>query len=173
LGKENIEIRNEGAHTLTLNENSIDAIWSFGAMHHVFDKTTSFKNFHKALKGGGRLVIGDVFSGTTLAQHFDDRVAKFCVTGHEVAFWSRGYADSLCFLNGFEKPAFYDFNASWVFDKKEDIGDFLYKLHAMTKTTPGECLNGAEEILGVKEKNGKFYLNWTMTMIITKKRSLN
>lgn len=170
LGRKNIEIRNEGADTLTIQENSVDAIWSFGAMHHVFNKTASFKNFFNVLKQGGRVVIGDVFSGSDLARHFDDRVAKFCATGHEVSFWSREYAESLCFLNGFEKPEFFDFNAMWVFDTKKDIGVFLYKLHAMTKTTPEECLQGAEEILGVTEKEGKYYLSWPMTMIVVKKK---
>jgi len=170
LGRINIEIKNEGADTLSLEPQSIDAIWSFGAMHHVFNKTASFKNFSNCLKSGGRLVIGDVFSGSALAKHFDDRVAKYCATGHEVAFWSREYAESLCFNNGFEKPNFYDFNAQWVFDSKEDVGKFLYKLHAMIKTTPEECLNGAEEILGVVEENSKFYLNWPMTIIVTRKK---
>ncbi|MEK7135990.1 MAG: class I SAM-dependent methyltransferase [Patescibacteria group bacterium] len=169
LNRSNIEIRTEGTDTLILDENSVGAIWSFGAMHHVFNKTTSFKNFFRCLKSGGRIVISDVFSGSTLAKHFDDRVAKFCATGHEVVFWSREYAESLCFLTGFGKPEFHDFNAKWVFNKKEDIGVFLYKLHAMTKTTEEECLSGAEKILGIAEEGGKFYLNWPMTMMIIKK----
>lgn len=170
LKRSNIEIRSEGADTLTIENSSIDAIWSFGAMHHVFNKTASFKNFYNCLKDGGRVVIGDVFSGSDLARHFDVQVAKYSTTGHEVAFWSREYAESLCILNGLEKPTFYDFNASWAFDKREDVGVFLYKLHATTKTTVEECLRGAEEFLGIVEKEGKFYLNWPMTMIVTKKK---
>lgn len=115
------------------------------------------------------MIIGDVFAGSKLAQHFDDKVAKYCVTGHEVSFLSREYTESLCQLVGFQKPEFFDFDARWEFERKEDIGNFLYKLHAMTKTTPEECLHGAEEILGVSEKEGKFYLSWPMTMVIIKK----
>ncbi|MEI6238092.1 MAG: class I SAM-dependent methyltransferase [bacterium] len=170
LKRNNIDIRNVGADTFLPDMSSVDAVWSFGAMHHVFNKTLSFKNFSKYLKKGGRLIIGDVFSDSDLARHFDDRVAKYCSTGHEVAFWSREYAESLCFLNDFEKPEFYDFNSNWVFDKKEDIGLFLYKLHAMTKTNPEECLAGAEKMLGIRKDDEKYYLNWPMTMIITKKK---
>ena len=114
-------------------------------------------------------LVGDVFVGSTLAQHFDDKVAKHCATGHEVSFLSREFAESLCELIGFEKPTFTDFNAKWKFERKEDIGNFLYKLHAMTKTTPEACLQGAEEILGIEERDGFFYLNWPMTMLSTKK----
>lgn len=170
LNRNNIEIRNEGIDALTIQKDCVDGVWSFGAMHHVFNKTASFKNIFGCLKRDGRVIMVDVFSGSDLARHFDDRVAKYCATGHEVAFWSREYAESLCFLNGFEQPTFYDFNANWIFDKREDIGNFLYKLHAMTKTTPEEVLKGAEEILGISKKDEKFYLNWPMTLILTKKK---
>ena len=169
LDRKNIEIRNEGADKLTLKDDCVDKIFSFGAVHHVFNKTVAFKNFHRILKSGGLLIFGDVFSGSNLARHFDDRVAKYCVTGHEVSFLSRHYTESLCLLTGFNKPEFHEFNAHWVFDKKEDIGMFLFKLHAMTKTTPEECLRGAEEILGINVENGKYYLNWPMTMVVTKR----
>lgn len=170
LKRDNIEVKTQPADGISLAADSINAIWSFGAMHHVFNKTASFINFFHCLKSGGRVVIGDVFSGSTLAKHFDDRVAKYCATGHEVSFWSREYAESLCFLTGFEKPIFYDFDATWVFNTKEDIGVFLYKLHAMTKTSPEECLLGAEEILGITQENGLFCLSWPMTMIVIGKK---
>lgn len=170
LNRKNIVIKNNGADNLELPDNMFDAIWSFGAMHHCFAKQKSFQNFNKILKTGGRIVIGDVFVGTNLAKHFDDKVAKFCATGHEVAFWSKEYAESLCFLNGFEKPTFIDFDANWAFENRVDVGDFLYKLHAMTKTTVDDCQRGAEEILGIKEKDGKYYLGWPMTFIVTRKK---
>lgn len=169
LQRSNVEILHVGADELNLPESSTDAVWSFGAVHHIFNKTKSFKNFYKALKSGGRLIIGDVFVGSKLAQHFDDRVAKYCVTGHDVSFLSPEYTESLCQIVGFQKPEFHNFNARWEFDSREDVGAFLYKLHAMTKTTPEECLRGAEDILGIEEKDGKFYLNWPMVMVVIRR----
>ena len=121
------------------------------------------------MKKGGRIVIADVFCNSKLAKHFDEQVAKYCVTGHEVAFWSREYAQSICFLAGLEKPKFYNINQKWRFKSRKDLGIFLYKIHAMTKTTSEECLKGAERILGVK-KNGDLYeLTWPMQIIFTRK----
>ncbi len=158
-----------GSEKVNLEKDKIDGVWAFGSMHHIFQKSKSFENMNRILRKGGRIVIADVFSGSKLAKHFDDRVAKYCVVGHEVAFWSREYAETLCFVNGFTKPKFYDLNQKWRFKNKEDAGIFLYKLHAMTKATPKECLKGAEEILGIRRK-GKFYeLNWPLTLFITKK----
>ena len=142
---------------------------SFGAFHHLKQKVKAFENYSRILKKGGRLVIADVFQGSKLAKHFDDKVAKYCITGHEVSFLSKEFTESLCFLTGFEKPKFYDLNIKWKFKNKNDIGIFLYKLHAMTKTTPEECLRGAEKILGIKKINEDYYLNWPMTLFITRK----
>ncbi len=102
-----------GSENVNLEKNKVDAVWSFGAMHHMFHKNKSFENLSKVVKKGGRIVIGDVFVGSNLAKHFDDKVAKYCIVGHEVAFWTREYTESICFLNGFTKPEFYDLNIQW------------------------------------------------------------
>jgi len=155
-----------GSENINLEKDKVDAIWSFGAMHHMIKKNQAFENYSRILKPNGRIVIGDVFLGSNLAKHFDNKVVRYCITGHEVAFWSKEYTESICFLNGFKKPKFYDLNIQWRFRKKEDIGTFLYKLHGMTKTTPKNCLKGAEEILGIEKKNGFYCLNWPMTIFI-------
>jgi arsenite methyltransferase len=50
---ENIYILQSSADKLELQENKYDAVWSFGAMHHVFNKDKSFRNFYKGLRTGG------------------------------------------------------------------------------------------------------------------------
>lgn len=159
-----------GSATVDFEEKKVDAVWSFGAMHHMFQKNKSFENLSNILKPDGRVIIGDVFCGSTLARHFDSQVARYCITGHEVSFWSKEYAQTICAVNGFEEPKFIDVNCKWKFKKRKDIGVFLYKLHAMTKTTPQECLRVAEEILGIKKETNHYILNWPMTFIITKKK---
>ena len=169
LNKKNIQIVADGADTLSLEKETVDAIWSFGSLHHCFNKAKSFQNFAHILKKNGRLAIADVYHGSKLAKHFDTQVAKFCITGHEVAFWTDEFAKSLCFLAGFDEPKIYSLNINWKFKTEEEIGVFLYKIHAMTKTTPEECLRGAKEILGVRKKNGLYCLNWPMKIMISKK----
>jgi len=167
--KPNIQIVNEGTDNLSLEKETVDAVCSLGAMHHCFNKTKAFQNFARVLKPNGRLVIADVFHGSSLAKHFDVQVAKYCITGHEVAFWTDEFTESLCFLTGFEKPKISRLDIHWKFNSKEDIGIFLYKIHAMTKTTPEECLRGAEEILGISKKDNLYYLDWPLKVIVTKK----
>ncbi len=157
-----------GSKNVDLEKNKVDAVWSFGAMHHMWQKQKSLHNMMRILKPSGRIVICDVFQGSRLAQHFDTQVARFCETGHEVSFWSREYAESICNRAGFSKPKFIDVDMKWTFEKKKDIGAFLYLLHAMTGTTEKECLKGAETILGVKKTGAQYILHWPMTIMITK-----
>lgn len=171
LNKDNIEVILAGADTLDLPKETIDAIWSFGAVHHVNNKKKAFENFARILKKKSRLVIADVFSGSTLAKHFNEKVTKFCITGHKVTFLTKDKANDLCHIVGLGKPEFYDLNIHWKFKTKEEIGLFLYKIHAMTKTSPENCLKGAEEILGIyKDKEGIYCLNWPMTVMISNKK---
>jgi arsenite methyltransferase len=174
LKRDNISIVEGGADTLPLKHPLLrsccfDAIWSGGSFHHVRNKAIAFDHFYALLKPGGRLVISDVFAGSDLAKHFDLEVAKYCVTGHEVSFLSKEFTDSLCHLSGFQKPEFHDALITWKFARKEDIGHFLYKIHAMIKTTPESCLKNAERILGIKYKNGFYHLNWPLTVAISYK----
>lgn len=169
LNKKNIQIVVGGGDSLNLEKETVDAVWSFGSLHHCFDKTRYFQKFAQILKSSGRLVIADVYHGSNLAKHFDVQVAKYCITGHEVAFWTDDFAESLCFLSGFDKPQIHKLNINWKFETKEEIGVFLYKIHAMIKTTPEECLRGADKILGIKKKNGLYCLNWPMKIMVSKK----
>lgn len=172
LGAQNIDVIQFvqfGSPQVDLERHKVDAVWSFGAVHHISQKQKSFDNMSRILKKGGRVVICDVFSGSKLAEHFDDKVAKYCVTGHQVSFLSRSYAETLCFRAGFRPPMFYDEKIKWWFDSEKDIGTFIYKLHAMIKTTEKECLKGCREILGVGKHKGKYFLNWPMTTVTTEK----
>lgn len=165
--KSNIEPLQGGADSLplSLEENSFDAIWSGGSFHHVGNKTAAFHRFNKLLKKGGRVVILDVFAGSSLAKHFDLEVAKYCITGHEVSFLSEEFTSSLCYLSGFQQPQFFQKTIQWKFPSPSALGLFLYDIHAMTKTTPEECYKRAQNILGIEEKEGLYYLNWPLTVL--------
>ena len=179
LNGENICIMQGGADFLPLDHEllqdaSFDAIWSGGgSFHHVFDKTKAFHHFYKLLKPSGRLVISDVFAGSNLAKYFDSEVAKYCATGHEVSFLSKEFADSLCHIAGFQEPKLYDATIHLKFAQKEDIGNFLFKIHAMIKTSPEECLKKAEKILGIDYINGLYCLKWPLSVCVSYKRGLS
>ena len=169
--KTNIQTVVAGADTLFVNSHplltkeSFDAIWSCGSFHHCINKTQAFGNFANLLKKDGRLLIFDVFTGSSLAKYFDAEVSKFCLTGHEVAFLSHEFADSLCYLYGFSKPKFHDLNLLWKFNTKDDLGIFMYKLHGMTKTTIKDCLEKVEAFMKVEYKDNSYQLHVPLTIL--------
>ena len=94
-------------------------------MHHASNKMKTFQILSQYAKPGARLVICDVLAGSLLAQYFDAHVAQACTTGHEVSFLSRSFAESLCYLTGWQQPVFRDLHLQWHFATREDIGVFL------------------------------------------------
>lgn len=166
---DNISLQEASPEKISVPENSVDAVWSFGAMHHSFQKQNSFHNFYKILKKGGRVVIGDVFAGSSLAKHFDDCVTKYCDTGHEVSFWSDEYAKSISAVAGFSKIEIHELPQKWWFNSKDEIAQFMYDIHAMVKTDKDTVLEGVENILGIKMEGEKYYINWPMKMIVLTK----
>lgn len=170
----NIQIVSAGAERLPvgsepLTSGTFDAVWSAGSFHHVPNKSAAFSRFFELLKPGGRLVIADVFAGSALARHFDLEVAKHCITGHEVSFLSQELADSLAYLAGFEVPSFHERTIHWKFRSMRELGNFLYKIHAMTKSSPDECAERAAEILGVEYRDGMYCLAWPLTVLFARK----
>jgi len=169
----NIEIIQAGAEEICI-PNTFDKIWSFGGFHHCPNQTEAMQNVYSSLKTGGYAVICDVFQGTKLSEHFDAQVARYCETGHEVKFMSEPFARTIAYLAGFKDVQIVGLPIKWKFDSEKDLGEFIYKLHAMTKL-PGsieekiqKTLEGCKKILGV-EKETQYLLNWPMKALIAKK----
>jgi arsenite methyltransferase len=169
-----VKVQKFGAETLEVSPNFYDKIWSFGGFHHCQNQTEAFQRIYQALKPKGKLVIGDVFHGSSLAKHFDKQVARYCLTGHEVKFMSDEFARTLCYLGGFldENVEIMDLPQKFRFKTEYDIGAFIYKFHAMTKL-PGteaekiqQVLEGCQEILGIEYRREMYELNWPMKAII-------
>jgi ubiquinone/menaquinone biosynthesis C-methylase UbiE len=154
-----------------------DKVWCFGTTHHWQNQTQAMHNIYRALKPSGKAVICDVFQGTSLSRHFDTVVSRYCVTGHEVKFLSDEFARTLCYLSGFneEKTRIQDLPLQWEFTSEENLGIFIYKLHALAKL-PGSfekqiqtTIESCRSSLGIEQRNNLYYLNWPLKALISEK----
>ncbi len=150
---------------LDFPEGTFDKAWACGAFHHCSDQTRAIKQIHRTLKPGGRMVIFDIFQGTAMARHFDTCVARYCETGHEVKFLSEEFARTLCWLAGFgdDQVQIVTIPHRLCFDSEWDMGNFIYKLHALTRMpgTREECIQTVIETLQDHlpiEREGKQYV---------------
>jgi arsenite methyltransferase len=172
----NVRMIPKGADTLledlslSSEPESFDAIWSLGAFHHCQNKSKAFENFAYLLKKEARILICDVFSGSSLADYFDAEVAKYSINGHEVAFLTKNFASSLCYLFHFSEPEFYDLDYHWNFKTEEELGMFMYKLHGMSMTTPELCLKKVMEFMEVTRGEQGYTLHVPLTILQTYKR---
>jgi SAM-dependent methyltransferase len=166
----NVTIHQQQADRLDLPIKEFDSIWSRGVLHHVSDKTSAFRCFSRHAGTGGRLVISDIFAGTQLARYFDGFVARSCATGHEVAYLSREFAETLCHLTGWLKPEFHEVIIPWEFDSPAEIGEFLRLLFAATQEYSAEdCFNAAEVYLGVSPTRNGYVLMWPTTLMVSRR----
>jgi arsenite methyltransferase len=158
-------------------EASFDKAWACGAFHHCPNQTEAMTRIFRALKPGGKMVLFDVFQGTPLARHFDSCVARYCVTGHEAKFMSEEFARTLCFLAGFDesKVEIAPVPHRFCFDSEWDMGNFIFKMHAMTMP-PGpteeriaRTIASLKEHLPVEREGEKCVLHFDQKALIAVK----
>ena len=150
---------------IKLESESMDIVRSFWAMHHSFNKQWAFEEFARVLKSWWSVHIGDVWSWSSLAKHFDAKVARYSNIGHEVSFWSDEFARSIIEMAWFSDYSIQNIDQTRWFDNVESLGVFLYKLHWMTKSTPAETATDAIEILWVRQESDQLWLNRPMKLI--------
>ncbi len=156
---------------------SFDKAWACGAFHHCTDQTRAITQIYRTLKPGGRMVIFDIFQGTAMARHFDTCVARYCETGHEVKFMSEEFARTLCFLSGFkdENVEIVDIPHRLCFDSEWDMGNFIFKLHALTRM-PGTLeqriqttIESLQDHLPIEREGNQYVLHFDQKgLIVTK-----
>ncbi|TCT16648.1 hypothetical protein EDC51_104201 [Bibersteinia trehalosi] len=113
------------------------------------------------------MYIFDIFTHNNTAKFFDAFISKVCITGHEVAFLTKEFADSLCHLTGWGVPKFHDISLRWVFHHEKEMIEFLYLLLGIDESTSEqETLNAVKKYLGITYYGNKIYLNWDMTLMI-------
>ena len=82
-GHDNVEFRQGRLEALPVEDGSIDAVTSNCVINLVPDKGQVFREIHRVLKPGGRLVVSDIVLDGTLPQAVVDNVLAYvgCVAG--------------------------------------------------------------------------------------------
>ncbi len=141
---------------------SIDFITSFGGLHHVYFQRRMMQHVEKLLKSGGRFVAADVGAGTSLAYHFDDVVARKCLTGHTAKWLSEErLRDLISLFPSLSLEACEIKTQKWVFDSTRQMALFFKGLHAY-EAEEQEIVDDLYDALGFEEVNGQIVLHWPM-----------
>lgn len=169
-GQANLRVGIVQPAKLPLEDCSVDAVASLACIHHLSDqeKGSTFREFARVLKTGGRLVIGDVAHGTAVQRYFDSAVDRFCSTGHKHPFLDEQWGKRLCTEGGLTLLEWRIEEVPWVFGSEREAAWFIHTLHDAT-CSPDECLSAAKQYLGSHASGDRFLLNWQLFYLIAAK----
>ncbi len=145
-----------------ISAGSLDRVVSFGGLHHIPNHEALFANVVRLLKPGGRMVAADVCLGTPLQRHFDEVVAKKCLTKHEANWLSPARLEAFCAGTDLELVRVEaQVPLTWQFGSETEMAWFFKALHAYPQDE-AEVLEDLQDHLGWTVRDGAIHLNWPM-----------
>lgn len=145
-----------------------DFATSLGGIHHVVNQRAMFSNVSRVLRKGGRFVFADVCEGTLVARHFDEVVAKKCLTGHTARWLSPQRIAELVRGLPLEAKRVEVVTLYMRFSSEKQMYLFFKGLHAYDLSQE-EVLRDLGMVLGLSSVDGEVRLNWPLLFVSLEK----
>jgi ubiquinone/menaquinone biosynthesis C-methylase UbiE len=141
-----------------------DFATSLGGIHHVVNQRAMFANVSRVLRKGGRFVFADVCSDTLVSRHFDEVVARKCLTGHTASWLSPARIREL--VKGLPLvPRRVEIVTLYMrFSSERQMYLFFKGLHAYDLSQE-EVLRDLGGVLGLSNVDGEVRLNWPLLFV--------
>ena len=151
---------------LPFADQSVDVVITLAAIHHVLSGREAFyRECHRILRPGGRLIIGDVEAGSPPDSFLNDFVDRFSSQGHEAEFLNRQTEEPRLVAAGFS-IVHYDAPAyAWSFPNKATTIRFCGDLFRLDEATDDEIWQGVSDYLGVEDRTDEVRLNWQLAFV--------
>lgn len=119
--------------SIPLENNSVDKILCLASLHHLTPKerSSAYREFHRVLKPEGKLVIGDVISGSNQAIWLDNFVDVYNSNGHKGQFFNE-YDAKLIEQQGFSVTTSRQ-SYDWEFNSEANALAFCKLLFGLDK----------------------------------------
>lgn len=161
------------------NVGEVDCVATLATFHHFDNRSVgrgtrgreaAIAAFHRLLKPGGRLVIGDVAAGTAPQRYFDaiDNPRYCSPNGHPHDFLTGAELGELVRAAGFTDIKYAVRPVPWVFASKGDAVDFLSAMHN-AQCPADEMLALIEDYLRFDEARDRCLLQWELLFLEARK----
>ncbi|MGJ8657072.1 MAG: class I SAM-dependent methyltransferase [Akkermansiaceae bacterium] len=132
---------------LPIQSSSADGILSLAALHHTGQRAGFYSEAYRALKVGGRFVIGDVEKGTAQDSFLNGFVNEFNSMGHDGDFLVPGVEEERLLRAGFSVTENGRYSYLWEFDSEEKMISFCRGLFGLDLASDAEIMQGVEPLL--------------------------
>ncbi len=153
-----------------LPDESVDLVVNQSGLHHTQENEDFFEECFRVLKPQGMCGVCDVRKGSRVDIWLNQFVNQHHSQGHHGWFFEEGEITSKMKGAGFETVQEECVSYTWDFDSIEDMITFCRMLFGLDHASPGEILQGIEEILGFSRTPGSAVgMNWELIHAFGKK----
>jgi len=150
---------------IPMDDESADAILSLAGLHHIPDTVSVFEEWHRLLKKGGVLTIGDAQSGSPTTQFLDGVVNQFNSMGHRGDYLDTSQV-RLLEQTGFQVEYSQQVSYPWEFKNCGQMLEFCRTLFCMDlEPSDDELLHAIQQSVGYSETEHECHLHWALFFI--------
>jgi SAM-dependent methyltransferase len=154
---------------LPWREATVDAAISLAGIHHIDDKHPLFAELHRVVKPGGRLVVSDVATGSSVARFLDGYVGTHNSTGHKGMYLDDHTLIELS-TEGWTIQSYCEIDFHWAFPDRHAMADFCHEFFDLRTSSVTDTQAAIEAQLGVTDLlDGTVGMMWSLMTIIAQK----
>lgn len=143
---------------------TVDVALSLAGLHHLEDKSATFREMYRILRPKGRAVVADVAAGSITASFLNVFVHENNQMGHEGIFLDETTRRNIR-AAGFDIIADETVNYHWCFKNAADMSRYAELLFGIDLADHDKISAGIAEHLGTEAVGDQTGMNWTLDFI--------